>query len=839
MGSPPQDRDAADGPDTTPTSRKRRKLNPATYGLGLSSSTQKSLQSLRHAFTGALGLGLQDRRPLESAVNKDDDGPGQCEPNGDDAGDTAILEEEQQLGSEKTSRRQIKQKVAMATAEDDSTSSLRQAARNQTQLSRDDPGQGSHGSATAVTPTKRKVGRPRKKILPTHDARSNPNTEDVLEQTQDTEQPTPGSSGRSGGRTRQKPRRYSDDMVVDGPAGLVGILTPSKKKRGRSKKAVTFGDQGHEAPHGLGFKDIPSPVINGTTVTDQGGPKRDFGEDDYIGEGSRHISVHDPMDEVVEEEAASDPSSDDDKLITPQRKRSRLQEKLHSAQSIESREAEDTIELVNNQTDEASPSIALSNGTTTAASVLQNIIEDHPDAEKLLGCMQRVILEKCTGRCRIGLVGLEEQYRKVHQLAEQTVVAGEGNSMLVLGARGSGKTTLVETVLSDLSRDHGSDFHVVRLNGFIHTDDKLALRDIWSQLGREMEGDDEDVGKSSNYADTLSSLLALLSHPSELSETEPDQAATAVIFVLDEFDLFASHPRQTLLYNLFDIAQARKAPVAVLGLTTRIDVVESLEKRVKSRFSHRSVHLSLSKTLGGFWEACKQGVRVTEGEMEEQGQSLGKTGGLTTAWDGYLEELYTTDAAFREIIQSIYYRTKSVKDFLTTCLIPFSSMTPEQWMLTGHDFADNHLIAPDSKLQILEGLSEAELGLMIAAARLDIILDTDTCNFNMAYDEYGIIASRSRLQSSASGVAAVGASSKIWGKEVGLAAWETLAEYELIVPAVGAAGTATGVSGAGGGAGSRDVGRAGRMFRVDVALEEILPSVPGMSAVMAKWCREI
>ena len=96
---------------------------------------------------------------------------------------------------------------------------------------------------------------------------------------------------------------------------------------------------------------------------------------------------------------------------------------------------------------------------------------------------------------------------------------------------------------------------------------------------------------------------------------ETDQVAKSVIFILDEFDLFASHPRQTLLYNLFDIAQARKAPIAVLGLTTKIDVVESLEKRVKSRFSHRYVHLAPPKSFVAFWEACKEGLLVHEEDL--------------------------------------------------------------------------------------------------------------------------------------------------------------------------------------------------------------------------------
>lgn len=53
---------------------------------------------------------------------------------------------------------------------------------------------------------------------------------------------------------------------------------------------------------------------------------------------------------------------------------------------------------------------------------------------------------------------------------------------------------LVESVIDDLS-PHRQNFHVVRLNGFVQTDDKLALREIWRQLGREMEVDDDVTGK--------------------------------------------------------------------------------------------------------------------------------------------------------------------------------------------------------------------------------------------------------------------------------------------------------------------------------------------------------
>jgi len=48
------------------------------------------------------------------------------------------------------------------------------------------------------------------------------------------------------------------------------------------------------------------------------------------------------------------------------------------------------------------------------------------------------------------------------------------------------------------------------------------------------------------------------------------EQSKSVVFVLDEFDLFAQHHNQTLLYNLFDVAQSAQAPICVIGLTTRL-----------------------------------------------------------------------------------------------------------------------------------------------------------------------------------------------------------------------------------------------------------------------------
>jgi origin recognition complex subunit 4 len=83
-----------------------------------------------------------------------------------------------------------------------------------------------------------------------------------------------------------------------------------------------------------------------------------------------------------------------------------------------------------------------------------------------------------------------------------------------------------------------------------------------------------------------------------------------VIFILDSFDYFLSHPRQALLYNLFDIAQSRKAPIAVICLGRQVNAVDGLEKRVKSRFGGRIIQVSRPSTQEDFWSVCEAALKA-------------------------------------------------------------------------------------------------------------------------------------------------------------------------------------------------------------------------------------
>lgn len=469
--------------------------------------------------------------------------------------------------------------------------------------------------------------------------------------------------------------------------------------------------------------------------------------------------------------------------------------------------------------------------------------------------LSTILLEKLSGKRQILVRGLEPEYQKVHQLIEQTVSVGEGNSMLLLGSRGCGKTAIVESIISSLRKEHSNDFHVVRLNGFLHTDDRLALREMWRQLGREMHTED-DAAKVSSYADTMATLLALLSHPEELFGASGDPgsktAAKSIVILLDEFDLFVTHPRQTLLYNLFDIAQARKAPIAVIGLTTKVDVTEMLEKRVKSRFSHRYTYVPLPRSFETFSDICLGSLDLSDAEMVDIADELGsertlvesdKWNTLLGGWKEYLKHMWN-DKEFQFHLKRIYNQTKSAKEFFNSALLPISDLlqsvstpdapTPE--VPTPKTFASQSLDCPDpaplpfSTSITSSSPSSLPLALLVAATRLAALFDPGNdgsqshsmsplaLSFPAAYAEYVRLLTSAKISASVSGAAAT--PGRVWGRDVARESWEKLLSWGLVTPVGSGNGTAD-----------------GQMFRVEISFEEVI-EMAGSGGALGQWWRE-
>ncbi|KAL3636008.1 origin recognition complex subunit 4 [Castilleja foliolosa] len=166
---------------------------------------------------------------------------------------------------------------------------------------------------------------------------------------------------------------------------------------------------------------------------------------------------------------------------------------------------------------------------------------------------------------------------KLKYILSTSVTEACNNSVLLLGPRGCGKIAVLELVLEDLSKENPDMVTVIKLNGLLHSDKNCALKEIARQLCLEHQ---LMFSKMASFDDNSQFLLSML--------RECGLAHKTIVFVLDEFDLFAQG-KQRLLYSLLDAMQSVTSQAVVVGASCRLDADQLLEKRVRSRFSHRKL----------------------------------------------------------------------------------------------------------------------------------------------------------------------------------------------------------------------------------------------------------
>ena len=178
----------------------------------------------------------------------------------------------------------------------------------------------------------------------------------------------------------------------------------------------------------------------------------------------------------------------------------------------------------------------------------------------------------------------------------------------------------------------------------------------------------------------------------------------------------------------------------------------------------------------------------------------------------------------QRLLKQCFYTTKSIPDLFSSLYIDVATINALDQTSLGPP-AVSHLLPPDTVLHMLPRLPALQLSLLISAARLDAIHNATVVTFELVYGHYVDLVSRARLQTSAAGSAAQ--ATKLWNHDVAAAAWEDLAEWEIILPAAG-----------------KNIERElSKMWRCDVVLEEITEAVggtdAGMSDVMIRWCKEV
>ncbi|KAJ1954245.1 origin recognition complex subunit 4 [Dipsacomyces acuminosporus] len=245
-----------------------------------------------------------------------------------------------------------------------------------------------------------------------------------------------------------------------------------------------------------------------------------------------------------------------------------------------------------------------------------------------------------------------------------------------------------------------------------------------------------------------------------------------VLFILEEFDLLAQHPKQSLLYTLFDIAQSQQTPIAVLGVTARIDVMDLLEKRVKSRFSHRQIYVQSPQSLADFCSIARSALHICSDSNDQHGVPAMFAAKFNKQVDGLLEE----DSVAKYVAEAFEFG-KDIRQLLRVFVRAVSHLSANQpYPQVGDILYSISRERESAKMQILRSISLLELCLIISMKSL-VQGGSSRYTFEMVYNEYKTFMSRHMM------AVAAGGAMKVYKKSVALKAFETLVELEIVRPA--------------------------------------------------------
>lgn len=391
---------------------------------------------------------------------------------------------------------------------------------------------------------------------------------------------------------------------------------------------------------------------------------------------------------------------------------------------------------------------------------------------------------------------LREPEQEIDRILRQAIVQKESHSSIIIGPRESYKSFLLNRELNLLSQKYKDQFITIRLNGFIHSE-QAAINGIATQLEQQLQNlrntpistrKGSDIS-SGSLTEVFEKILRVLDSTSTTNHQKKNKnnATTklTVIFIFDEIDTFAGPVRQSLLYNLFDMVEHARVPVCILGCTTKLNILEFLEKRVKSRFSQRIIFMPQIENLEQFVRITGEILRLDRPSAYRYGEDWNRK--IHETLSDEKSELYRLVKVNYETFRSIPYFKNSIipliygaTDFENLCHLIDTSGPIKEYM-------NNQL--GNSLTSLVQSLSDLELAILICAARTALKAKDETINFNLTYAEYESMtkALNAKIPTVAKTGKSVEGSSvlfdnaiKLWKKKDVKNVWETLINLNFL-----------------------------------------------------------
>ncbi|KAM4667724.1 origin recognition complex subunit 4 isoform 2-T3 [Amazona ochrocephala] len=157
------------------------------------------------------------------------------------------------------------------------------------------------------------------------------------------------------------------------------------------------------------------------------------------------------------------------------------------------------------------------------------------------------------------------------------------------------------------------------------------------------------------------------------------------------------------------------------------DVLELLEKRVKSRFSHRQIYLMNSFDFKQYIMIFKKQLALPAEFPDES---------FAQKWNTNVQHL-SEDKIVQDVLRNLFHYTKDLRSLHLLLMLALSNVTVHHPLITASDLQEaSKQYRTDSRANIVHGLSVLEICLMIAMKHLNDVHEGEPFNFQMVYNEF-------------------------------------------------------------------------------------------------------
>lgn len=173
----------------------------------------------------------------------------------------------------------------------------------------------------------------------------------------------------------------------------------------------------------------------------------------------------------------------------------------------------------------------------------------------------------------------KDKYEEYRQIIMNVVESKSSDIILSYGNNNYVLKVFLDDILAKQQKLKKITYNTIKFNGYIHTTEEYVLKTLCHKLG---------VSTTRAGFDNLQ--RALETHFA--SKTQASDNKEIIVIYYENFEHLMVKRKQILLYTLLELINA-STNILFIGFTANYNLVDQMEKRIRSRFSQKTIYITI------------------------------------------------------------------------------------------------------------------------------------------------------------------------------------------------------------------------------------------------------